>query len=51
MDAISRMTQDVINMHQLSQGVIEHFEGYVQGMNRTVQANDEVCRKMTELIL
>ena len=31
-EAIAHMTQDVINMHQLSQGVIEHFEGFVQEM-------------------
>ena len=33
-DAISQMTQDVINMHQLSQGVLEHFEAYVKDIPR-----------------
>lgn len=30
--AISTMTQDVVNMHQLSQGVLEQFEHYVTSM-------------------
>ena len=28
-EAIGQMTQDVVNMHQLSQGVLEHFRDYV----------------------
>lgn len=48
--AISQMTQDVINMHQLSQGVLEHFKAYVADMDASRAQVDETNRKTIELL-
>ena len=48
--AISQMTQDVINMHQLSQGVLEHFEAYVKDMDVSRRSVDETNQKTLELL-
>ncbi len=48
--AISQMTQDVINMHQLSQGVLEHFKAYVADMDASRKTVDESSRKTLELL-
>ena len=50
MDAISQMTQDVVNMHQLSQGVLEHFKAYVTDMNASRAQVDETNRRTLELL-
>ena len=44
------MTQDVVNMHQLSQGVLEHFRDYVNDMNDSRAQVDETNRKTIELL-
>ena len=49
-EAISRMTQDVINMHQMSQGVLEHFESYVRTMNGMQTATESQQKKTGELL-
>ena len=49
-EAISRMTQDVVNMHQLSQGVLEHFRAYVGDMDASRAKVDENSRKAVELL-
>ncbi len=49
-DAIARMTQDVINMHQLSQGVLEHFKAYVADMDASRAQVDETNRKTIDLL-
>ena len=49
-DAIARMTQDVVNMHQLSQGVLEHFKAYVNDMDASRAHVDETSRKTEELL-
>ena len=49
-EAISRMTQDVINMHQLSQGVLEHFEAYVKDMDDSRARVDDTNRRTIELL-
>ena len=49
-EAISRMTQDVINMHQLSQGVLEHFEAYVKDMDDSRARVDGTNRRTIELL-
>lgn len=49
-EAISQMTQDVVNMHQLSQGVLEHFQAYVADMAASRAQVDETNRKTIELL-
>ena len=49
-EAIAQMTQDVVNMHQLSQGVLEHFRDYVNDMNDSRAQVDETNRKTIELL-
>ena len=49
-EAIAQMTQDVVNMHQLSQGVLEHFRDYVTDMNASRAQVDETNRKTLELL-
>ena len=48
--AISQMTQDVINMHQLSQGVLEHFKAYVADMDASRAQVDETNQRTLELL-
>ena len=48
--AISQMTQDVINMHQLSQGVLEHFKAYVADMDASRAQVDDTNQKTLELL-
>ena len=50
MQAISQMTQDVVNMHQLSQGVLEHFRDYVGDMDASRARVDETNRRTIELL-
>lgn len=50
MEAIARITQDVINMHQMSQGILEHFKSYVDEMNRTNTGTDQLHAQMTETL-
>ena len=49
-EAIAKMTQDVINMHQLSQGVLEHFRDYVSDMDASRAQVDETNRKTIDLL-
>ncbi|MBQ2992144.1 MAG: MotA/TolQ/ExbB proton channel family protein [Clostridia bacterium] len=49
-EAIGQMTQDVINMHQLSQGVLEHFRDYVADMSASRAQVDDTNRKTVELL-
>lgn len=49
-EAISQMTQDVVNMHQLSQGVLEHFKAYVADMDASRAQVDETNRKTIDLL-
>ena len=49
-EAVSQMTQDVVNMHQLSQGVIEHFQAYVADMEASRARADEANRQALDLI-
>ena len=48
--AITQMTQDVVNMHQLSQGVLEHFRAYVKDMDESRARVDEQSRQTGELL-
>ena len=48
--AIEQMTQDVINMHQLSQGVLEHFRAYVADMDASRAQVDDTNAKTIELL-
>ena len=48
--AIAQMTQDVINMHQLSQGVLEHFRDYVADMDASRAQVDDTNRRTLELL-
>ncbi len=48
--AISQMTQDVINMHQLSQGMLEHFKAYVADMDASRRSVDETNARTVELL-
>ena len=48
--AISQMTQDVVNMHQLSQGVLEHFQAYVTDMEASRAKADDTNRSTVELL-
>lgn len=50
MQAIGQMTQDVVNMHQLSQGVLEHFRDYVADMDASRAQVDDTNRKTIELL-
>ena len=49
-EAIGQMTQDVVNMHQLSQGVLEHFRAYVADMEASRAQVDDTNRKTIELL-
>lgn len=49
-EAIGQMTQDVVNMHQLSQGVLEHFRAYVADMDASRAQVDDTNRKTIELL-
>ena len=49
-EAIAQMTQDVVNMHQLSQGVLEHFRDYVSDMDASRANVEETNRKTLELL-
>jgi len=49
-EAIAQMTQDVINMHQLSQGVLEHFRDYVTDMSESRAKADDASRRTLELL-
>lgn len=49
-EAIAQMTQDVVNMHQLSQGVLEHFRDYVTDMDASREHVEETNRKTLELL-
>ena len=44
------ITQDVVNMHQLSQGVLEHFRAYVADMDASRAQVDDTNRKTIELL-
>ena len=48
--AIAQMTQDVVNMHQLSQGVLEHFRDYVADMDASRAHVEETNQKTLELL-
>lgn len=48
--AISQMTQDVINMHQLSQGVLEHFKAYVADMDASRARVEETNQRTLDLL-
>ncbi|MDO5298909.1 MAG: MotA/TolQ/ExbB proton channel family protein [Clostridia bacterium] len=48
--AISQMTQDVVNMHQLSQGVLEHFKAYVADMDASRAQVDDTNQKTIGLL-
>lgn len=50
MQAVSQMTQDVVNMHQLSQGVLEHFRDYVADMDASRQQADDAHARTLELL-
>ena len=49
-EAIVQMTQDVVNMHQLSQGVLEHFRDYVADMDASRIHVEETNQKTLELL-
>ena len=49
-EAIAKMTQDVVNMHQLSQGVLEHFRDYVADMDASRAHVEETNQKTLELL-
>ena len=49
-EAIVQMTQDVVNMHQLSQGVLEHFRDYVADMDASRMHVEETNQKTMELL-
>jgi len=49
-EAIAQMTQDVVNMHQLSQGVLEHFRDYVADMSQSRAQVDDTNRRAVELL-
>ncbi len=49
-EAIAQMTQDVVNMHQLSQGVLEHFRDYVTDMSASRAEADDANRRTLELL-
>ena len=48
--AISQMTQDVINMHQMSQGVLEHFKAYVADMDASRRSVEETNSRTIDLL-
>ena len=49
-EAIAQMTQDVVNMHQLSQGVLEHFRDYVADMDASRAHVEETNQKTLDLL-
>ena len=49
-EAIAQMTQDVVNMHQLSQGVLEHFRDYVADMSESRAQADETNMRTLKLL-
>ena len=49
-EAIARMTQDVVNMHQLSQGVLEHFRDYVADMDAARAHVEDTNERTIELL-
>lgn len=49
-EAIAQMTQDVVNMHQLSQGVLEHFRDYVADLDASRTHVEETNQKTLELL-
>ncbi len=49
-DAIAQMTQDVVNMHQLSQGVLEHFRDYVSDLDASRAHVEETNQKTLDLL-
>jgi len=49
-EAVAQMTQDVVNMHQLSQGVLEHFRDYVADMDASRAHVEETNQKTLELL-
>lgn len=49
-EAIAQMTQDVVNMHQLSQGVLEHFRDYVTDMDASRQKADAANAETLKLL-
>lgn len=49
-DAVGQMTQDVINMHQMSQGILEHFKAYVDDMDASRAQVDDTNRQTLELL-
>ena len=49
-EAIGQMTQDVVNMHQLSQGVLEHFRDYVRDMDASRASVDETNERTIGLL-
>ncbi|MBR1408893.1 MAG: MotA/TolQ/ExbB proton channel family protein [Clostridia bacterium] len=48
--AISEMGHDVINMHQMSQGLLEHFKAYVTEMDGSRARADEQQKQTAEAI-
>ena len=40
-DAIAQMARDVINMQQMTQGLLEHFQAYVSGINQSSTAIEQ----------
>ena len=48
--AISEMGHDVINMHQMSQGLLEHFKAYVTEMDGSRARADEQQKQTAETI-
>ena len=50
MKAIDEMSKDVINMQQMSQGLLEHFKAYVTDMSAGRAAADEQQKRMTEVL-
>lgn len=48
-DAIAEMARDVINMQQMTQGLLEHFQAYVAQMEQSRASSDEVLRQVTEM--
>ena len=48
--AISEMGHDVINMHQMSQGLLEHFKAYVTEMDGARARADEQQKRTAEAV-
>ena len=49
-ESIAKMSQDVINMHQMSQGLLEHFKGYVDDMNQDRSGSEQMLARMTAVM-